>query len=294
MQLTYNSNYPRLLWGGVIFVLSLSYNLGGCAFAPLHIVDGSKQPVTITDVVIDRDTKWRGTIIVDGEVKVSNGVTLWVAPGTRIEFTRRDNNQDGTADSGIQVNGRLIARGTKRQNIVFTSHLSSPAPAAWGEVKVEYSLGSTFEYCRFEYASWGLHLHFSAVDVQNCVFENSEGGLRFRSGPINITHNLIQHNKTGLRFIYSRPVIEYNTISYNLTGIFIREGVKQLTISHNNIARNKYFNIKLGENQPTSLDCPLNWWGATEPELIDKYIFDKQDEDYIGRVNYTPAATQAW
>ncbi len=296
MQLTQNSPYQRLCLRTIALVLSLCCGsiFYGCALAPSYIVDGSKQPVTLVDAVIDKDTTWQGTIIVAGEVKIPSGITLIIAPGTRIEFTRRDNNRDGIEDSGFEVNGRLIAKGTKQQNIVFTSHSPQPAPSSWGEVKIEYSPGSSLEYCRFEYASWGLHMHFSAVDIYNCTFLNSEGGLRFRSGPINIKHNLIQHNNTGLRFIHSQPVIEYNTISDNQTGIFIREGVKHPIINYNNIAQNKHYNLKLGESQKNYLDCPNNWWGTTEPELIDKYIFDEQDADYIGRVNYTPFATQAW
>ena len=97
-----------------------------------------------------------------------------------------------------------------------------------------------------------------------------------------------------MRFIHSQPVIEYNTISKNSTGIFIREGVKHPRISHNNIAENRDYNLKLGEGQKQSINCPDNWWGTIESELIERYIFDKLDADYIGRVGYTPYATQAW
>jgi parallel beta-helix repeat protein len=265
---------------------------GGCA--PYYMVDGSRQPVTITDSTIHQDTLWQGTIIIDGVVKLAAGATLVLAPGTRVEFTRRDDNRDGIGESGIYANGRVLAEGTKEQNIVFTSHSPSAKPASWGEIKVEYSLGSRFRFCRFEYADWGLHIHFSTVEVSHSVFKHNEGGLRFRSGPIKISHNLIQHNKIGLRFIHSEPVIEYNTISDNLTGIFIRERVRRPRITHNNIARNRNYNLKLGEAQHYSLDCPDNWWGTADIEVIERYIFDQRDADYIGRVNYIPIATHAW
>jgi hypothetical protein len=278
-----------LLWGGVLIIFGQGW---GCI--PYYIVDGSSREVTISDSSINRDTLWQGTIIVDGVVDVAAGATLKLAPGTQVRFTARDGNEDGIGDSGIYVNGRLIAKGTKERNIVFTSHSASPAPVSWGEIKIEYSPGSEFEFCRFEYAYWGLHLHFSAVEVSHSVFENNEGGLRFRSGPVTIRHNLIQHNKTGIRFIHSQPVIEYNTVSHNQTGIFVRQGATHPRISRNNIAYNEDYNLKLGEAQRRSLDCTDNWWGTTETELIEKYILDKLDADYIGRVNYAPFATRSW
>jgi hypothetical protein len=261
--------------------------------ASIYLVDGSKQVVTIGNEIIKRDTLWQGTIIVDGMVKLAKGATLWLAPGTRVEFVFRDKNQDGIGDNGIFVNGQLIAEGSREQNIVFTSHSNPPAPASWGEIIIEYSKGSKFKFCRFEYAHWALHMHFSKVEINQSVFENNEGGLRFRSGPVAIRNNLIRHNKTGLRFIHSQPVIEHNTISQNLTGIFIREGVRHPSITHNNFTDNKDYHLKLGESQQHSIDCPNNWWGTTQTELIDKYIFDQLDADYIGRINYIPFATQA-
>ncbi len=260
--------------------------LTGCA--AYHVLDGIDQPVRLYNSTIYENTLWRGDIIVNGIVTVPAGVTLKIASGSRVLFTN-DTDDKKSKKSGLYVNGQILALGKKDKPIIFTSALTSPVASSWGEIEVEYSPYSKFEFCRFKYADWGLHLHFSAVEVDNCTFENSTGGLRFRSGPISITHNIIKNNKIGMRFIYSQPIVKYNDISGNLTGIFIREGARHPDISYNNL-NNRHYNIQLGEAQEYDITCPHNWWGSTDIKIIEKYLFDKQDADYIGRIFYDPIA----
>ncbi len=258
-----------------------------------QVLDGRTTPVRLEVGTINRDTTWQGTIKIKGVITVAKGAALTISPGTRVAFAWLDADGDGIGDSGLLVKGRLLAEGTGSQPISFTSTARHGA-RAWGEIKLEDAGPSHFRYCYFNFAYWGLHLHFSPVVVEYCRFEYSEGGVRFRSGPISIRHCLIQENRSGIRYLHSNPSIKRNTIRRNYIGIFIREGSKHPVIAKNNIYENKNHNLKLGEVQTIDISCPENFWGGTNTALIEEKIFDYQDSDYLGKVNYQPIADRSW
>ncbi len=280
--------FGRLMLSLILLVGSVS------ACAPkVKLVDGTKTPVLLNPRIIQQDTLWRGVIKVQGVIEVAKEATLTIAPGTRVHFNWLDTDNDKIGESGLRVRGRLLAEGTIRKPIVFTS-LNKEERSAWGEVRLEEAGPSRLRYCYFSFADWGLHMHFSPVIIEHCRFENSEGGLRFRSGPIDIHNCLIQKNEIGIRYLLSNPKIQHNTIRKNTHGIFIREGSKKPIISHNNIYNNKRYNLKLGEAQTTDISCPENFWGTTDQAVIDKKIFDHQESNYLGKVNYQPIAEMPW
>ncbi len=218
---------------------------------------------------------WQGAVKVDATVSVPKGGSLVIAPGTRVLFRK---------DAGLSVQGTLIAQGNKEQRITFTAQ--EPAgDSSWGEILLEYSAGSRITYCTFEYATWGLHSHFTPLTLANNIFRYNYGGMRFRSGPMQIIHSVFSDNTIGIRSYRGNAVIRENRITGNETGIFVREKGGGLTISANNLAGNRGYGIRVGDFNNEDISAGDNWWGQGDPS---QYLFDGRSEPGIGIVRYEP------
>ncbi|MEW6427532.1 MAG: right-handed parallel beta-helix repeat-containing protein [Thermodesulfobacteriota bacterium] len=225
---------------------------------------------------VEQDTEWGGTLKVAATVTVPEGVSLAVKPGTTILFDRK---------AGLDVFGRLIAEGTDDARIRFTSAAAAPAPADWNEVRLEHAEGSRISRCDFEYATWGLHVHYVPMTIADNRFRHNDGGLRFRSGPYDIRNNRIEGNRIGMRAYLATAQIHANEITGNEIGIFIREKGASVRIFGNNMYNNDRYNLRLGDFNPEDVDARDNWWGTDSPA---ETIFDRRQEPTIGTVFYEP------
>ena len=223
---------------------------------------------------IPSDVIWRGVIAVSQPVTVLSGAELSVAPETTVEFSE---------GAGMLVKGRLIAKGQIDRKIRFTSDRRQGA-GDWDEIQLEYATGSIISNCIFEYATWGLHSHFTNLVVSDSYFANNFGGMRFRSGPAEIRDSTFENNSIGIRAYIGNAVIRGNTIKKNETGIFVREKGGGLVISGNNIHDNSNYGIRVGDFNTEDVNARGNWWGG-EPSSA---IFDERNEPGIGKVIYEP------
>jgi hypothetical protein len=238
---------------------------------------------------ITKDETWSGVVKVDDRVVVEQGVKLRILSGTRVTFAKGKPDDEGFPDTGILVDGTIEAKGTPEARIVFTSAEDAPAGGDWGEIKLIASPGSAFTNCDFTYATWGLHLHDSALKVSGCTFtRNSAGGIRGLGGAIEITRCTITGLDTGIRYWRSNPKIHHNTITGNGTGIFMRDDADGSYIKYNNIYDNTEYNLKLGDGQKNDVDARLNWWGSKDLKVIKAKIFDKKRDKFVGKVTIQP------
>jgi len=203
------------------------------------------------------------------------GVELIIAPNTAVEFSHT---------TGLLIKGRLIAKGTPDGKIVFTS-LVKIAASDWDEIQLEYATGSEISHCVFEYATWGLHSHFTNLSISDSHFTNNFGGMRFRSGPVEVKHSIFDNNSIGIRAYRGNAVIRENTITRNETGIFVREKGGGLTITRNNIFDNSGYNIRVGDFNNEDVAARDNWWGSADPLPT---FFDGRNEPGIGKVLFDP------
>lgn len=241
------------------------------------------------------DTLWSGSVIVSGQVVVKKGVTLTILPGTTVRFAWIDEDGNGIGDGELNVEGRLVARGTREQPIVFTSAREQPAPNDWTYVMISTSRKSIVERCLFEYGFTGLQVHLSSVSVRDSRFRRNFEGLRFSTSEIVVERNEIAGNTYGIRYESrgSSGTIARNTIAGNEHGFFpVVKSTSGVRISENNIV-NRGYNVKMGVEQRDDLDFRGNWWGSASPEAIVEGFFDGRREGSLGRVLFEPFLEKA-
>lgn len=285
--------------------------LSACAVKQPETAEGDK--LFYGDHVIQHDTTWSGTVIIEGIVVVGRKATLTIKPGTVIRFRNIDRNNDGIGDSELRVLGRIIANGTPGSIILFESAEPTPRPKDWSYLLI-FTSGkkSSISYCRFRHAFSGVQVHFSTADITNSFFTNNNEGLRFGRARLTIEGNRFRDNDIGIRFTRMEgPVrITGNEISKNRIGVFLvpsgqniqdffepdRSGrpwnTGKLMITKNNIFNNTWYNLSLGAKQLWDLDVAGNWWGSVQVDSIHQKIYDKNSDPELGRALFAPFAAK--
>ena len=127
---------------------------------------------------ITTDTTWSGTVNISTEIYVDNGVTLTILPGTHVIFT---------GHIGLQVQGRLLAVGTRTDSIKF---YPASASTGWDGILFDGTPStndtSKITYCDISYSkantnyyhdSWGGFIAlrgFSKLLLTNCNIHHNE------------------------------------------------------------------------------------------------------------------------
>ena len=295
-----------------------------------------QQTIEVSKLTISNDTTWSGNVLVAGDVYVEPGVTLTILPGTIVKFKRIDETSDQNLfavdspyypQAELIIRGKLIAKGTDKEKITFTSAEIDARPRDWGAVNFLGSNGNVIEYCRFMFAYNGVHAHGSAVLISNSEFVKNGVGISFKSeqetpgvdwfgrrSNVQIINNIISGNKGGIGFRNSDAYIIHNEITDNkFFGIFPKENLqadisankitgnkkgiylyqaKGLILSHNNIYDNVDYNISVAEAQDYDIVARNNWFGTINREKIEEMIFDGNDDSDLGRVEFEPFLKQ--
>lgn len=208
-----------------------------------------------------QDTVWEGEVLIDGILTVAMGVTLEIRPGTTVRFARYDSNADQIGEREIFLQGRLLARGTAAEPIVFTSAEKNPRMADWGAVNIMMSEiePNIIEHCLFEYAYRGFHAHFSNAElrqsrfrynqrgaqfqesdivIEDCQFDNNFNGLQFRDSTVRLVRSKIMNNNWGVRALYVNLQMEDSLVLANrINGISLRDS--EFALQGNRIAANR-------------------------------------------------------
>ncbi len=321
-----NNKTAKLVKGGyrIVFLIIMLFVIAlyGCA-DDVKVIGG---------VALDKDTVWSGSYLVEGDVYVPPGITLTIMPGTMIKFKRIDETNDKNMfghdspyypQAEIIVRGKLIAQGTRKKPIVFTSAERDAGPADWGAINLLGSKGNVIEYVKVLCAYNGVHAHGSTAVISHSEFMKNGVAISFKKefeypevpwfgeeAELYITHNLIHKNKGGIGFrkagatisyneirenkffgIWPKEdsvgIISYNDIQENKKNIFLYQ-VKGMTIQFNNIYDPKDYNIAVAEEQDTDINVANNWWGTVNIEKIEETVFDKMDDEEVGRIIYEP------
>ncbi|MBI4826975.1 MAG: right-handed parallel beta-helix repeat-containing protein [Nitrospirae bacterium] len=221
-------------------------------FAKEFEVHGKETSREYGDEVLPGDTVWRGRIAINGLLRVPVNFRLIIAPGTVVEFKKKDTNGDGIGENGILMQGVLIAKGTKDEPIIFRSAEKQKRPGDWDAINIMNSDGAQnlVEFCQIENAYRGLHFHFSNVMVSESILRNNYIGIQFqesaaeirgshiygnkngikgRDSDMNFTGNYVFDNINGVNLFRVSMNANDNTVLYNMNdGFKIREGITAL------------------------------------------------------------------
>ena len=262
----YDSGYTFSSWGGNLTgstsPASISMNTNKNVTANFSAGCG---PTNVTGL-ISSDANWTlacSPYIVTGNVLVASGVTLTIEPGVVIKFN---------SGKSLQIDGALIARGTKGSQITFTSNLTTPAPGDWGYILFSdsstdatydgsgnYTGGSILEYAVVEYAGGVSVSNNGAIRMDNAhpfinyctIRDNNASGIHAwnLSGTLKIINSNISNNNTsgdgggiyinGGTVTISDNIISDNTASGTGGGIYsIGFWGETVTICNNTIIKN--------------------------------------------------------
>ncbi len=313
----------KLDWINIFLIILLLLGVAGC---------NKSQEIELSKQTIDKDTTWSGNIIIGGDIYIPPGVTLTIAPGTIIKFKKIDEKSDQNLfdidspyypEAELIIRGKLIAKGTPEQMIVFTSAEMTPRAADWGAINFLGSEGNQIEYVKIYCAYNGIHAHGSSVDVSHSefarngvgisfkkeeetpdapwfgkgsklkishnVFSGNKGGIGFRNSSAEITHNEIKENKFFGIWAKedSDALVKYNEVTDNQKGIYLYQA-QNLRLEYNNIYNNRTYDIAIAEAQDFPVNAANNWFGTTNQDKIQEMIFDKNADPELAEIEFKP------
>ena len=118
--------------------------------------------------------------VVTGSIIVFQTGSLTIEAGVEVKF---DEN------TGIQIGGEFIARGTTDNHVIFTSNLSTVYAGAWAGLQFvdsstdmllnsndDYISGSIIEYSTIEYAKTAISISSSSLLIQNNLIQFCDVG----------------------------------------------------------------------------------------------------------------------
>jgi hypothetical protein len=174
---------------------------------------------------ITYDTVWSERTYIDISLWQYNNNTLTISPGTKIEFL---------GNYLLNIQGCLLAQGTKQDSILFTTPSSSHH---WNRLHFdntpENNDTSRISYCIFEHGHTsgnGGAIYIDNVDkliINRSTFRynyayTDGGGIYIGHADPVIQNNLFHNNQTqmsggGITLYYSNPVITGNIFQHNTT-----------------------------------------------------------------------------
>ncbi len=233
---------------------------------------------------ISKDTVWtegKSPYIINvgsTDFSVDEDATLTIEPGVVVKFT------NGRA---LDVNGKLIAKGTPDKNIIFTSFYDmseisyeQPTKGDWYGVIINGE-GSVLEYTQIKYAGKKgykktadaalvligkdhfihnnfitksdtacMYMFMAYASVRNNVFQRCDGdGLITNQGKSDISHNVIQFNQENGVTLNSYANLRGNIIQLNNgDGITVLNNTSE--IKNNHIDLNNKAGIHLRSDIP--------------------------------------------
>ena len=215
-------------------------------------------------------TKENSPYQVNGHITVPKGATLEIEPGVTVAFAN---------NIGLTINGRLLAEGTKDDNIIFTRQSDSwgglffSAPGESESIVKYASIKYVYnnDYYSPAYHRGGVHISGGIVALSNNDISNNTvshnngssfgGGVSISGGTVTLNDNKISNNQSssyggGIYMNKSTVNMYNNIISGNSAGsagggVYVSNMIANI---HNNvISNNKHAASKSGNGGGISL-----------------------------------------
>jgi len=247
-----------------------------------------------------------GELLIVGDVITSPDTAVRLKPGTSVFFSEvpQDSLFDLCSDhpsfpsSEWHIMGQLEAVGTRDNPITFAPARrtifeldsgSGPGRAQWGAINLTGGKGAVFENCFIFRAATGIHAREAGkVIVKESVFTSNEVGLRFSRSDVEITGNVFELNNTGMRFHEEGGIVSDNLFDSNSTGIFVTDLSRNVTLRGNTFSASRDYHIKLGIHVTEDVEIIGGSLELPEGTAVEDLIFDKEDDEELGRVILLP------
>ena len=253
---------------------------------------------------VSGNVTWSGTRVISSHVWIDPGATLTIQASAQIRF----------ADSyGLFNQGTLLVQGTSAAPVIFTTNSGTPMPGAWAMIKFNFAEG-VIDYAQIRYARRGLFMYHSSPTISNSLVANSleSGILAHMSSNANLNNDTITDNGAhGLYLLYSNPTVESTTISRNggsgiwafyysspvvtysrLTnntgdGFTVQDWSYEARprINYCSLYGNGGYSFRHGGSE--DIDATYNYWGTTDPAIIEECIYDHNDNASLGTVDFS-------
>lgn len=224
------------------------------------IVDATNLEFTLKNMDAQYVAMPKSKYFIDFDITVPKDSKLEIEAGAELYFGK---------NAGIISRGTLIAVGTEKENIIFSSlsegqlkdkgiAMLSSSENEWRNIclKGQSASNSILKYCTIKRGGdGGLSIEYTEVSVESCKIESNYsasygGGISVLKSKLILKNSLLQnntaHNKGGGIYIWNclSPLIDGNTIIQNTAesggGIYI-SGDKNSIIRGNKISGNKSY-----------------------------------------------------
>lgn len=164
---------------------------------------------------ISNNSTLSGRILIEDNVTISSGVTLFIIPGTEITF------KNGYS---LTINGKLIAKGDINNRIAFTSSNPTPQPGDWEGIICSGGGPDTLTYCDIKYATNGIRFVNTAANsymFNDTISRTSECGVfvsntNWSNPSLKIYKCVVSNNdKSAVKVNNARVLISHSKMENN-------------------------------------------------------------------------------
>lgn len=193
--------------------------------------------VTIVGGTLTEDTTWQGHISVQEDVKVPQGITLTILPGSFVEFKHFRGYKKISRVGLFVEGGTLRAIGAPDKQIWFTSDADDPINADWSGIMCDNTSNSIFKYVIVEFSIIGIEFSKSNISISHSIIRwiHTEGIYSAQS------YGLIEYSLLYGNGYHEISLEDYN---YNITlehNIFNGGHFGIITEATNSTVRGNYF-----------------------------------------------------
>jgi hypothetical protein len=230
-----------------------------------------------------RTLRWEGEVRVTSVVRIGEGETLSVAPGTTVLLSTEDRDGDGAADGRIEVaKGTFLVSGEAGREVRF---LPDAPEGRWDEIFLLEARGRV-SHALFSGARYALHVHDGDVRVERSLFRGNGGGARSRGTGLVLDRCDFEGNGVGLRFWEGGPRATRCRFTGNGTALFYRDGGGGGKIE-GSVFQGNSEDLRVGDWARGTLDLSGNRFPGGSPAVTDF-----RDEGMGGEIRFSPLLSE--
>jgi len=214
--------------------------------APPRALSVFTPELKLGSMVLEGDTRWSGTLLIDGMVTVSPNTTLKVMPGSVIRFA---------ANSGILVYGRIALQGTPESPIIITSVYETAGPSDWNGIFLAGTeKNNTFEHIVIRGADTAIQASFSALEANSILIEDASTALKLSNSTATVRNSAIFSSPAGI--LATKSEIDLVSTTFDRNGSALTLNSSALTAVNVKL-RNSAQTAFTAENSHVKLDGML-------------------------------------